>query len=66
MSGMRGINYVTNEDGHRVAVQIDLKKYGEIWEDFLDVLTAKKRQNEPRESIASVRARLEKKGKLNV
>jgi hypothetical protein len=63
---MQGINYVTNEDGRRVAVQIDLKKYGEIWEDFFDVLTAKKRQTEPRESLALVKAKLKKKGKLNV
>jgi hypothetical protein len=63
---MRGINYVTNEEGKRVAVQIDLKKYGDLWEDFFDVLTAKKRQNEPRESLASVKAVLQKKGKLNV
>lgn len=63
---MQGINYVTNGEGKRVAVQIDLKKYGELWEDFFDVLTAKKRQNEPRESLASVKALLKKKGKLNV
>lgn len=63
---MQGINYVTNEEGKRVAVQIDLKKYGGVWEDFYDVLTAKKRQNEPRESLASVKALLKKKGKLNV
>lgn len=63
---MQGINYVTNEEGRRVAVQIDLKKYGEILEDFFDVLIAKKRESEPRESLASVKARLKKKGKLNV
>lgn len=57
---------MTTENGKRVAVQIDLKKYGEVWEDFYDVLTAKKRQNEPRKSLASVRTRLKKKGKLNV
>jgi hypothetical protein len=62
---MRGINYVTDDDGKRVAVQIDLTKYGELWEDFFDVLTAKRRENEPRESLASVKKRLQKKGKLN-
>lgn len=63
---MSGITYVTNENGKRVAVQIDLKKHGELWEDFHDVLTAKKRRGEPRESLASVKSRLKKKGKLNV
>jgi hypothetical protein len=63
---MQGINYVTNEEGQRVAVMIDLKKYGEVWEDFYDGLTAKKRRKEPRESLESVKERLKKKGKLNV
>lgn len=62
---MSGISYVTNEKGQRVAVQIDLKKHGDLWEDFYDVMTAKKRRGEPRESLASVKARLKKKGKLN-
>lgn len=66
MQLMQGINYVTNEEGKRVAVMIDLKKHGELWEDFFDVLTAKMRENEPRESITSVKARLKKQGKLNV
>jgi len=62
---MQGINYVTNDEGRRVAVQIDLEKYGELWEDFFDTVTAKRRQDEPRESLASVKKRLLKKGKLN-
>lgn len=62
---MSGISYVTNEEGRRVAVQIDLKKHGDLWEDFYDVMTAKKRRGEPRESFASVKTRLKKKGKLN-
>jgi hypothetical protein len=62
---MQGIKYVTNEDGKRVAVMIDLKTHGELWEDFYDGLTVKKRKNEPRESLDSVRKLLEKKGKLN-
>jgi hypothetical protein len=57
---------VTDEDGKRVAVMIDLKKYGELWEDFYDTLTAKKRKDEPRESLESVRQLLQKKGKLDV
>ena len=65
MSPMRGIKYVTDEKGNRVAVQIDLKKHGHIWEDFFDILTAKRRQNEPRESLAAVKARLKKSGRLD-
>ncbi|MDQ3749448.1 MAG: hypothetical protein M3367_10635 [Acidobacteriota bacterium] len=62
---MQGINYVTNEEGKRIAVLIDLKKYGELWEDFYDALTAKKRENEPRESLESVKKLLTEKGKFN-
>jgi hypothetical protein len=31
---MSGIRFVTDEKGRKVAVQIDLKKHGAIWEDF--------------------------------
>ena len=48
---MEGIQYVTNEKGEKVAVQISLKKFGEIWEDFYDNLLAKRRTKEPRESL---------------
>lgn len=62
---MQGINYVTNERGERVAVVIDLKKYGDLWEDLFDSLVAKKRRNDPRESLDSVKKLLKKKGKMN-
>ena len=62
---MSGINYVLDEKGKRIAVQIDLKKYGDLWEDFYDFLIAEKRKNEPRESLDEVKAILSKKGKLD-
>lgn len=62
---MEGIQYVTNEKGEKVAVQISLKKFGEVWEDFYDNLLAKRRTKEPRESLESVKSRLKKHGKLN-
>ena len=40
---MEGIQYVTNEKGEKVAVQINLKKLGEVWEDFYDNLLAGRR-----------------------
>lgn len=43
---------------------IDLKEYGELWEDFYDILVARSRQDEPRESIEQVRQRLRDQGKL--
>jgi hypothetical protein len=61
---MEGIQFVTDEKGRRVAVQIDLSKHGELWEDFYDSFLAHERQNEPREGIDSVRNRLREQGKL--
>ena len=43
---------------------IDLKKYGEIWEDFYNSIVAHLRSDEPRESLASVKKGLRKSGKL--
>lgn len=60
---MQGIQYVTNDKGQRVAVMIDLKKYGELWEDFYDSLTARLRAKEPRETLELVKKRLRKQGK---
>ena len=43
---MTGIQYVTDEKGRKVAVQIDLKKHGAIWEDFFDGLISESRRKE--------------------
>ena len=59
---MAGIKFVTDEKGQKVAVQIDLKKLGDLWEDFYDNLIAKQRIDEPRESLDSVKAILRKIG----
>lgn len=60
---MEGIQFVINEKGERTAVLIDLGKYGEIWEDFYDSLIAAEREDEPMESLGSVRMRLSGQGK---
>lgn len=62
---MEGIQFVTNEKGQKVAVQINLKRFGQLWEDFYDDLLARQRANESRESIESVKKRLRKQGKLH-
>ena len=43
---MTGIQFVTDEKGRKVAVQIDLKKYGAIWEDLRDGLISESRRKE--------------------
>ena len=63
---MQGIQYVTDDKGQKIAVQINLKKFGEIWEDFFDNLLSRQRADEPRESIDFVKGRLKRQGKLRV
>ncbi|HXR26082.1 MAG TPA: hypothetical protein VN742_12015 [Candidatus Binataceae bacterium] len=57
---MTGIQFLTDDKGHRVAVQIDLKKHGDIWEDFWDGLISEARRKEkgvPYEQYRANRAR---------
>lgn len=39
---MNGIHYITNEKGKRISVVLDLRKHAELWEDFCDIMLAKK------------------------
>jgi hypothetical protein len=55
---MKGVKYVVDDKGDKTAVIIDLKKYGELWEDFQDTVIAQLRANEPRETLESVKKRL--------
>jgi hypothetical protein len=48
-----------------VAVQIDLKKHRELWEDFEDVLVSRSRRHEKRIPLEKVKAGLIKSGKLS-
>ncbi|MCX6593087.1 MAG: hypothetical protein NTZ56_16340 [Acidobacteria bacterium] len=43
---MTGIQYVTDEEGRKVGVLIDLKKHGDVWEDFWDGLVSETRRKE--------------------
>lgn len=62
---MSGIQFLVDAKGEKTAVQIDLKKYGALWEDFYDALVAQRREKEPRESLATVRKKLIRAGKLH-
>jgi hypothetical protein len=61
---VKGIQFLVDADGEKKAVLIDLKTHGEVWEDIYDTLLARKRENEPRESIETVRKRLIRRGRL--
>jgi hypothetical protein len=62
---MTGIQYITDAKGRKVAVQIDLTKHGELWEDIQDVLVSRSRRHEKRIPLDTVKARLVKNGKLS-
>ena len=62
---MTGIQYVTDEKGRKVAVQIDLTLHGELWEDVQDVLVSRSRRYEKRIPLDKVKAKLIKSGKLS-
>ena len=44
---MTGIQYVTDETGVPTAVLLDLKEWGDLWEDFYDGIIAEQRKQEP-------------------
>ena len=43
---MTGIQFLTDEKGRKVAVQINLKTHGAVWEDFHDGLISESRRKE--------------------
>lgn len=62
---MEGIRYVTDENGRKVAVQIDLDKHGELWEDLCDSIIAESRKHEERTDWEEVKKELKEEGKLS-
>ncbi len=61
---MRGVQFVVDEKGQKTAVIIDLREYRGLWEDFHDAALARGRRREPRETLAAVKRRLRRNGKL--
>jgi hypothetical protein len=61
---MQGINFIVDGQQTQVAVVIDLKIYGELWEDFYDNLLAMQRKDEPHDSLENFKAELLQQGKL--
>ncbi len=58
---MNGINYITDENGKRNAVVLDLNKYSKVWEDMYDIIIADERVKEPKESYESVKMKIKKR-----
>ena len=61
---MTGIQFVTDEKGRKVAVQIDLKRYGAVLEDFWDGMISESRRKEKGRSLEKIKGDLVKRGRL--
>lgn len=56
---MKEIQFVVDESGKKGAVLIDLSEWGEIWEDFYDVLVSESRKDEPTVPWQELKAEME-------
>jgi hypothetical protein len=61
---MTGIQFVTDENGRKVPVQVNLKGYGAVLEDFWDGLISESRRNEKGIPLEKIKADLVKRGRL--
>ncbi len=61
---MTGIQFVTDAKGRKVAVQINLKRYGAVLEDFWDGLISESRRNEKGIPLETIKADLVRRGRL--
>ena len=43
---MKGVEFVVDDSGKKKAVLIDLGQWGELWEDFYDILVSELRKDE--------------------
>jgi hypothetical protein len=59
---VRGIQFVTDAEGRKVAVQLDLKEWGELWEDIYDNIVADSRKGEPTMPLEEFEAKLRAEG----
>jgi hypothetical protein len=57
---MKGIQFVVDEAGKKKAVLIDLEEWGELWEDFYDLMMAESRKHEASVDWHEVKAKLKK------
>jgi len=56
---MKGIQFVIDDSGEKRAVMIDLKEWGELWEDFYDILVSESRKKEPTVPWRELKAEME-------
>ena len=62
---MEGINFVTDENNKRIAVQLSYDVYGEFLEDLIDGLIAESRKNEESVPFEQALEELKLEGKID-
>jgi hypothetical protein len=62
--GMTGIQFVTDDKGRKVAIQINLKRYGDRLQDFCDGVISESRRSEKGIPLEKVKTDLIKRGRL--
>jgi len=62
---MKGIHFLTDSENNKVAVQIDLRMHGELWQDFYDLMLVEAAKDEESDSLESYLEKLEKRELLN-
>jgi len=64
MAYISGISYIKDSKGNNRKIIIDLKKWGEYLEDFIDMIDVKARENEERFPLSQVKDELDKYHKV--
>ena len=59
---LKGIQFVVDDSGEKKAVLIDLTEWGELWEDFYDVLVSELRKGERTVPWSELKAEMETEG----
>ncbi|PZO35988.1 MAG: hypothetical protein DCF17_17890 [Shackletoniella antarctica] len=62
---MDGVQFLINEKGEKTAVLLDLEQWGDLWEDFYDLLVSRSRAQEETVSWDDLKAELEPDGANN-
>lgn len=65
MQTMKGVQFVTDVEGNRVAVVLDLQEWGELWEDIYDNMLASERSKEPGITLDEFEEELREEGLLS-
>ena len=55
---MEGVQFLVNEDGEKTSVLIDLNEWGDLWEDFHDLMVSRSRQDESEISWDELKAEI--------